>query len=282
MPSNERGPEIRSIYADDLQNYMEFHREREYMLLDVREPAEYEDGHIPGAKHIPLGQIEPRLHELDTDRELLFYCASGNRSRIAAAMVAASGLTAPALINVMGGFFAWDGRPLTDIPRVKVFEGLTETSEILTAAMNLEKGAWRFYATLLDRHPESRFAEAAKTLVKLEHQHAKVVYRFLKRSGKNTDLPEFDQLFEQLPGDILESGDSFDTALTKAASLPTRKCAAFADLALDIEYNAYDLYRNLSYGNWSPKEKDAFATLAEQEKGHTRLIAGMLKSCFAE
>jgi len=273
---------VHSTFADDLNAYMKSHREQDYLLIDVREPIEYELGHIPGAKPIPLGRFEARISELDSDREVLLYCAGGARSRVATAMLAASGLTPRAIFNVEGGFSAWDGKPLQDLPRVKAFDGLTGLPQILTAAMNLEKGAWRFYAALLDRHPSSPFAQTAATLVKLEREHARVVHRLLSRYSGGSALTDFDQMFAELSGDILESGEALEPALARAESLALQPCVAFAELALDIEYHAYELYRALSEQNRDPEEKGAFLTLAEQEKGHIRLIAGRLEDCFEQ
>ena len=49
-------------------------------LLDVREPYEYAEGHIDGARLLPLGELGRRLNELPQDREILVICRSGNRS----------------------------------------------------------------------------------------------------------------------------------------------------------------------------------------------------------
>lgn len=53
-------------------------------ILDVRELEEYEQGHIPGAAHIPLGQLRQRLNELSPEQELVVHCAAGLRSYVAA------------------------------------------------------------------------------------------------------------------------------------------------------------------------------------------------------
>lgn len=55
-------------------------RKENVVILDVREPDEWESGHIPGAKHIPLGQIARALNELDKKEETVVVCRSGNRS----------------------------------------------------------------------------------------------------------------------------------------------------------------------------------------------------------
>ena len=55
-------------------------REEGAFVLDVREPHEWEAGHIPDATLIPLGQLESRLNEIPDDQEILVVCRSGNRS----------------------------------------------------------------------------------------------------------------------------------------------------------------------------------------------------------
>jgi phage shock protein E len=65
------------------------------LLLDVRTPREYEAGHIPGAVNISHDQIKSRLGELgpDKDRQIVLYCRSGRRTRIANGVLADAGFT---------------------------------------------------------------------------------------------------------------------------------------------------------------------------------------------
>lgn len=53
------------------------------LLVDVRSPGEYRSGHIPGAINIPYKQIERSLHRLPLNRDIVLYCKSGIRDRIA-------------------------------------------------------------------------------------------------------------------------------------------------------------------------------------------------------
>tara|TARA_B100000678_G_scaffold255226_1_gene232841 strand:+ start:1872 stop:2174 length:303 start_codon:yes stop_codon:yes gene_type:complete len=80
-------------------------------VIDVREPAEFREGHVPGATNIPIGQLTARLGEIDRDRPVHVVCASGNRSSAMADVLTANGFDA---INVVGGTSAWirSGRPI--------------------------------------------------------------------------------------------------------------------------------------------------------------------------
>jgi rhodanese-related sulfurtransferase len=82
------------------------------VLLDVREDYEWEAGHAPRARHIPLGQLRVRMHEVPEGRPVVTICRSGHRSAHAATMLADTGR---ATANVAGGMQAWvrAGLPIT-------------------------------------------------------------------------------------------------------------------------------------------------------------------------
>ncbi|MGO4106633.1 rhodanese-like domain-containing protein [Paenibacillus sp. YAF4_2] len=73
-------------------------------LLDVRETDEWTYGHVEGAKHIPLGQLSERLHELDPSKETIVICRSGNRSGLACELLSEKGFN---VVNMTGGLNAW-------------------------------------------------------------------------------------------------------------------------------------------------------------------------------
>ncbi len=79
-------------------------------LIDVREPAEWREGHIAGATHIPLGDLAQRLETLPRDQPLLLFCRSGNRSGRATKLLQQHGFTQAR--NVSGGVIAWSAAHL--------------------------------------------------------------------------------------------------------------------------------------------------------------------------
>jgi hydroxyacylglutathione hydrolase len=78
---------------------------RDMQLLDVRTPHEWDEGHLPGARYLFLGELPEKLRDLDRDKPVAVYCASGYRSSLAASILQAGGFTAAA--NVPGGYQAW-------------------------------------------------------------------------------------------------------------------------------------------------------------------------------
>ena len=79
--------------------------ERDLVVLDVREPAEWTDGHVAGALHVPMRQVAARLGEIPRDRPVALTCAGGARSSLVGSMLLARGYTD--LLNVWGGMSGW-------------------------------------------------------------------------------------------------------------------------------------------------------------------------------
>lgn len=75
------------------------------VVVDVREPWEFANGHVPGAVLMPLGQLGARLSELDPNQPVATICASGSRSQSAAALLGQRGFKK--IYNVLGGTEAW-------------------------------------------------------------------------------------------------------------------------------------------------------------------------------
>jgi rhodanese-related sulfurtransferase len=79
----------------------------EALVVDVREPWEYAEGHLPGAVNIPLSTLPARLAELPQDRPILLVCNSGNRSGVAADFLVQQGFPGEKVYNLEGGTYAW-------------------------------------------------------------------------------------------------------------------------------------------------------------------------------
>ncbi len=79
--------------------------QRDLTIVDVRGRTEWEGGHIPGAVHIPLGELPTRLGELPRDRPLALQCQTGSRSSIASALLQAHGFGN--VTNLKGGIQGW-------------------------------------------------------------------------------------------------------------------------------------------------------------------------------
>lgn len=95
-----------NISASELQRRLA--GENPPVVIDVREPYEFKQGHIPGAKLMPLGNLLTQLAKLDQAKPHVLVCLSGARSRQGCALLAQAGLED--IANLSGGMGAWNGK----------------------------------------------------------------------------------------------------------------------------------------------------------------------------
>ena len=101
--ATKAAPAFAEITAPELHARLQ--RGDKLCVLDVREPSEYETGHLAGALHLPVGSVAERLGELDRNAEIVVYCRGGVRSARAAKLLAERGF--PKIHNLTGGILAW-------------------------------------------------------------------------------------------------------------------------------------------------------------------------------
>jgi sulfur-carrier protein adenylyltransferase/sulfurtransferase len=101
------------ISAQDLKE--EWSRNRDLVVIDVREPREYEITHIDGARLIPLGELPDRLGELDGHQEIVTHCHHGARSLKALEILKAAGFSK--VRSLRGGIDAWAVNVDRSLPR---------------------------------------------------------------------------------------------------------------------------------------------------------------------
>lgn len=85
-------------------------RDQGALMLDVREQGEWDEFHMPGAKLIPLGQLESRLSELPKDQEIVVVCRSGNRSATGRDILTNAGFEQ--VTSMAGGMTEWRSKGL--------------------------------------------------------------------------------------------------------------------------------------------------------------------------
>ncbi len=86
-----------------------------FVLIDVREPHEYQICRIPGSKLIPLGEVPKRMNELDSADEIVVHCKSGMRSAKAVDLLMKSGFLK--IHNLKGGILAWSDQVDPAVPK---------------------------------------------------------------------------------------------------------------------------------------------------------------------
>ena len=101
-----------SISASELDAQAE--SQAALVVIDVRSPAEYASGHIPGAVNIPFDQVARRIGEIDAPGGVALYCMVGPRARLGESALLAAGYEK--VFHLEGGLAAWQaaGLPVED------------------------------------------------------------------------------------------------------------------------------------------------------------------------
>ena len=111
----------------------------------------------------------------------------------------------------------------------------------------------------------------------METAHAKTVYGFWQRT---MDRPEsFETVFEALSGEVLEGGQTLESALDAIEGQSGLSCMGLVEMAMKMEYRAFDLYRTMADQTDDPGAKEAFLTIAQAEKGHMKALVGAIEAC---
>lgn len=266
-----------NITSEELRAYINEKNEDQYVLIDVRQADEYGRSHLPGALLLPLAELSGKMGELALDRDLIFYCRSGRRSQAAATFACARPYYDAQVYNLNGGMLAWNGRAVNDIPNTRMFSLDTTVAGILYQAMDLERGAYLFYSKILELFPDTPFSSTIELLAQAEEGHARMIYNFW--SLEQEQPLDFFTLYTGLKGEILEDGHSLASLMEQITRKGGNPCRTILEMALTIEYAAYDLYRTMAH-QWHDREmEEMFLLIAQAEKDHMQLAADALGQC---
>ena len=269
--------EFETLTSAEFKEYMRTHKEKKYLVIDVRQASEYEDGHIPGARLMPLTEVETRLFTLPPDRDLIFYCANGGRSQWAASLAGEGEVSKKTVYHLMGGMQAWEGKTLPGYPKVKIFDKDQTLEKLLATAMDLEKGAWRFYQYAMDKYSDDPIRQTLEQVSIAEKAHATLIYRFWKKFQYNP--PPFDRIYQSLAGEILEGGHNFEETCRRLDAARKHGCMGVIELAMTIEYSAFELYRTMADRSENSEAQSTFLSIAQAEKAHMRTLTRAIDQC---
>jgi rhodanese-related sulfurtransferase len=117
MPQHEPAPApgVAEGEIDPVEVKAKMDRGDHFVLIDVREPHEYQICSIPNAKLIPLGDLPKRINELDSADEIVAHCKSGMRSAKAVDFLKQAGFRK--VRNMKGGILAWSDKVDPRVPK---------------------------------------------------------------------------------------------------------------------------------------------------------------------
>jgi len=260
-----------SMNVEEAKNFISNHNEGTYNLLDVRQPGEYGQNHIPGGVLIPLPELQDRAGELNLQKPTIVYCAVGGRSRVAAQILAGKGFKE--IYNLSGGIKAWDGSTASGAAETGLgyFSPEDSPTDVIKTAYAMEEGLRYFY----EKISQSQHGEAGSLLKKLagmeEGHKRKLRDSYLSITGLK-DAEELERFASEAK--IMEGGFNMEDSLKDA--LPK----TFTDVitkAMMLEAQALDLYLRCSRTLLEPGSVKILNTLADDEKTHLSLLGDMME-----
>jgi Rhodanese-related sulfurtransferase len=239
-------------------------------LLDVRQDFEYAEGHLPGARNIPLPELADRLNEVDRNLPVLVYCRGGMRSLAAANMIAGQGFRE--IMSLKGGIMAWEGA----LAQGPVDLGIAALAEAATPAALLER-AWgmelaleRFYGALAGRATDPQLAALFRKLAGYEDKHRRTLVEIWSRlEGGEVKAFEVRAKATMVTG-ILEGGVTAKDYL--GLMTDPADTAEALELAMAVEAQALDLYMRRAGDAPDADLRRTLMLLAEEERAHLKVL----------
>lgn len=265
---------VSNIDSKTAKAYIEKHKEGKYVLLDVRQPFEYEKSHLPGAQLIPLPQIADRGAELDPEKPTIVYCAMGGRSRAAAQLLSGKGFKE--VYNLKGGINDWDGFAAEGPEETGMLylKGDETAAEIIILAYGMEAGLGSLYLRLAEMLDEPPVIRLLTKLAGIENKHKEqlyAVYRTLNPAVRDIEAFEAD-----ISADVMEGGLTTHEFLTKNKTA-MQTPAGVLSVAMMLEGQALDLYLRYSRTFKDEKSKAVLYNIAEEEKAHLAALGKLLE-----
>jgi rhodanese-related sulfurtransferase/rubrerythrin len=251
-----------SMNGEQARAYMTRHPSGTFTLLDVRQPKEYREEHIPGASLVPLPQLSERMSEVPKDRPTIVYCAIGGRSEVAARFLASRGYGE--VYNLSGGIRGWRGETVAKPVgwHLPLLESNSGAEQLARLARQMEDGLGRLYADFAERAGDEKVAAVLSDLASWEAGHEKRVVELAARAGVLENAVKGEAATR-----VIEGGFDLDAFVAdNAAQLQSRR--GILELAMMVEAHSLDLYLLFSQAVVDDKSKGLLNALADEEKGH--------------
>lgn len=242
-------------------------------VLDVRQPAEYAEGHIPGALLVPLADLSDRMAQLSPASPVLVYCAVGGRSRIAAQLLAGNGFDK--VMNLSGGFKAWNGAAgYGDYDAgLELFPQDIGLEMALVTAWNMENALEEFYATMVGQVAHGETANVFGTLAKMEATHKR---RLQRQYAEVVDAPAPSVTPDHALARGIVEGGSTTAEYMRRAAVDVEDPASIIQFAMILEAQAMDLYARAARKADDKAAQNFLESMIREERSHLSQLASLL------
>jgi len=261
----------KEISADQAREYLRTMPPAELQIIDVRQPGEYRDAHIPGAILIPLGELVQRLDEIDAARNTIVYCRSGARSGAACQIMGEAGLER--VLNLRGGMLQWQGnRAAGEETQGLEFFVRGDYPSAAAMAFQMEAGLQLFYLEAAKTTTDQESRELLNAMARLEDGHMALLKARYGLTGSETAARGSDG--------VLEGGvTAAEVARAFAGHLDSP--GSIVQLAMTFEAQALDLYSRLARRQDDPQLRQFYLDLAGEEQKHLNRLTRELDSLAA-
>ena len=266
---------VKSISPDEVREIIKNKGADEYCLLDVRQPGEYEQGHLPGAKLIPLSELQFNLDKIRPDRRTIVYCRSGNRSRSAVGILNGAGLDD--VFNMERGILGYRGTQADGPPEAGVFcfpENMAP--EQLTAmAWYIEDGSQRFFEAVREKTQGTEEKDVISRLIDQKITHKESLFHLFKKiSGSGSEIHFPADILPLPPHDVMAGCVSVPDAVAWSKD---KQITDILDVLMALEANTLDLYLKLGRQVASERASSVFVGLSEEQVRHLEQLGSIFE-----
>jgi len=264
---------VESFNAAEARQYIEAGSPLDMTILDVRQPVEYQAGHIAGAKLIPLAELGDRLQEIDPAKPTIVYCAIGGRSRVAAQMLSGKGFAK--VYNLTGGFKTWNGQQAAGSQEqgLSTFDAMMPPEQCLILAYSMEQGLRDFYLSIREKVRDEAVRNLFQKLADIEIHHQNRLfeeYRHLVDPSATRD--DFDK---QIIPETSEGGMTTEEYLAHFDP-DFNSLIDICSMAMSIEAQALDLYQRGAALAEVPRTRAVLEAIAVEERAHLNALGEMI------
>jgi rhodanese-related sulfurtransferase/rubrerythrin len=264
---------VKSINADETKTLIAGQAEGAYILLDVRQPGEYESEHLPGAKLIPLPDLKDGHSQLDSLKPVIVYCRSGSRSLAAAQLL--SGLGFNDIYNLEGGIMGWQGLKAHGPKELNLdlVRGDETPPEMIALAYGMEMGLAIVYRQMAERSDDPELKSLLTMLADIENQHKKRLLEILAQI--DSPVSDTDAYEAGLRSSVLEGGFGLDDFMKENESF-FGSVQGVLDLAMMLETQALDLYLRFAEKSSDERTQKVLFSIADEEKAHLGSLGDLM------
>ncbi|MCG8338226.1 MAG: hypothetical protein MJE63_27285 [Proteobacteria bacterium] len=259
---------VESIDVDTFKTMLAESSAGSYVLIDVRQPAEYAKSHIPGAVSMPMNDLIEGNVTLPDPKPIIVYSRQGGRSKAAVQWFVSQDFED--VKEIEGGFDSWTGNRASgqfDL-NIGIIRQDVEFPDAVSMAYAMEEGLRQFYLEIARETVDETYKKLYRKLASFEVEHKQALAdSYSIASGKELIEKELQEKQVQL----LEGGGYADETLIKTLANTDSPYEVFS-LAIAFETQAFDFYLRLSQYATDPEAKKFFLEMADAEKEHLAFV----------